>query len=180
MNDFRLGLYMHFKGKVYCAVNIVEDCTRDLKMVQYFDVNDVERGYFVRPVDEWFSTDTDKGLIKDREDNATGQSRRFEPYSVGFWLFEPDNYSTELLMKVLSTRKDSPLRELDIEGVESTDTLQRDWCFAIVRHKPDFTPYVGSVIPFDTKEEAVKHYKDHYKPNSGMCLLKRIYLKEEV
>ena len=58
-----IGLYRHFKGEYYFVQNIVKDAVRDIAMCQYFNVSHPEYGIFVRPVDEWFSEDTEKGKI---------------------------------------------------------------------------------------------------------------------
>lgn len=66
------GLYRHFKGGYYVFLNLVRDSKDYSQSVQYFDLFHPESGYFVRSLEDWNAD------VSDREDNATGQKKRFE------------------------------------------------------------------------------------------------------
>lgn len=154
-----IGLYRHFKGAYYFVQNIVLDAVRNCPMCYYFNVLHPEKGLFVRPVDEWFSEDTDKGLIKDRPDNTTGQTTRFaKVVSLGD---EVKNLSTDHLIRELKGREDSPLQTLDIDGLSDcvfcTDYVVGDKNYAT----EDYPCGVSTVASFTTEEEAKNYYATH-------------------
>lgn len=124
-----IGLYRHFKGD-YFYVNNVTKASEDYSLrVTYFNVCKPGLGMFSRPIHEFFSiTDRQEkddfgewfeagATIKDRLDNVTGQIHRFE--RVVDLNFQLSSVSTEQLIDELRKRKDSPIHELDIEGLRS-------------------------------------------------------------
>lgn len=172
-----IGLYRHFKGAYYFVQSIVRDCSNgDTPMCQYFNVLHPEFGTFVRPVSEWFSTDTDKGEIVSRLDNITGQTHRFEKvYSL---IDGTANLSTEHLIRVLADRPDSPFQQLDIEGL-SNRCVCSDYILGNVHEATDDTPFgVETLCVFDDEESAKKHYSTH-KTLKSTKVFKRTFLKVE-
>lgn len=167
------GLYRHFKGQYYFVQNVAKDAVRDLWMCYYFNVCHPEYGVFVRPVEEWYSTDTDKGSISDRPDNITGQTCRFE--RVEDLNFQVSSISTSQLLRELSIRQDSPIRDLDIEGAEAL-VFSRDYVVGRPVSDEQNGNYLSFWNAFSTKEEAVKHM---FKNPIGNSLFKRVLLKED-
>src|SRR5574344_2006489 len=122
-----IGLYRHFKGDYFFVKELVRN-HEGVVFASYFNVMKPELGSWVRPLDD-FEADSDvKGdkitMIADRPDNITGQIFRFEKVkSLGD---EVKNLSTKSLMNELAKRPDSPLQDLDIEGV-SENVFSRDY-----------------------------------------------------
>ena len=126
----RIGLYRHFKGQYYYVTSLSRSATDEKTvMVNYFNICHPEYGSYVRPVYD-FLADNDMidfdeegdpfgvgKAIHDRLDNVTGQYRRFE--RVKDLNFQISSVSTEQLIDELCRRKDSPIHELDIEGLRS-------------------------------------------------------------
>ena len=183
-NDFQLGLYRHFKGDYYFILSIVRECNGYEECVRYVNAlyPTVE---FVRPLDNFLSTyDKEKGCyIKDREDNVTGQIHRFERVT------DLDNFikdiSTETLMNELRGRSDSPLQDLDIQGV-SDKVFSRDYCIGVaneenVDHRtgPTYPRGVYTLNAFTTLEEAKKYRECGDCHNVAERLFKRVFIEVE-
>lgn len=174
------GLYRHFKGSYFFVQNIVKDCTSGEPMCYYFNVLHPEYGFFVRPVYEWFDTVTgtpESSIpICERPDNTTGQTYRFE--KVDSIDFQISNVSTEQLVRELLSREDSPIRDLDIKGLESASVFCRDYIVGIPR---TFTPtnenYIMNWTAFPTKKEAEECIRKN-RTNSYK-VFKRVLLIED-
>lgn len=172
------GLYRHFKGEYYFVQNIAKDAVRDIWVCYYFNVCHPEYGVFVRPVEEWNSTETDKGTISERWDNQTGQTHRFE--RVESINFQVSSISTEQLMNELRQRKDSPIRDLDLEGAESK-VFMRDYVCGVPRYSEALGNYLSNWVSFDEPEEAKKYVRTHTVPGKVVTkLFKRVLLEEDV
>lgn len=123
------GLYRHFKGQYFYVMGVDRASEDKSFRVRYFNVCHPEDGTFSRPLHDFFSlTDRSEkddngewfecGLaIKDRKDNVTGQVRRFE--RIDNIDFQIGSVSTEQLIDELRRRTDSPIHELDIDGLRS-------------------------------------------------------------
>lgn len=169
-----IGLYRHFKGEYYFVQNIVKDAVRDIAMCQYFNVSHPEYGIFVRPVNEWFDEDTELGKIIDRPDNYTGQKCRFE--KVKDLDFQLGSVSTEQLVLELRRRTDSPIHELDIEGLQSK-IFAKDYIVGEACEQTEDTPRgVYTVASFDTEEQANKYYYSHLH-NRRVKVFKRVFIE---
>ena len=169
-----IGLYRHFKGEYYFVQNIVKDAVRDIAMCQYFNVSRPEYGIFVRPVDEWFSEDTEKGKIIDRLDNKTGQKYRFE--KVRNLNFQLGSVSTEQLIKELRNRVDSPIHELDIEGLQSK-IFAKDYIVGEACEQTEDTPQgVYTLASFNDEDSASMYYYSHLH-NKRTKVFKRVFIE---
>lgn len=165
-----VGLYRHFKGSYYFVHNIAKDCTTDILYCYYFNVCKPEQGMFVRPVTEWFDTETDKGAVSERPDNITGQIHRFERvYDLNYQL---GSTSTEQLLNELYKREDSPIHELDLEELQSHIDC-RD--FVIGVRYPNLN-YVTAINTFDNEMQA-KRYLATHKVNSETHIYKRTFIR---
>lgn len=171
------GLYRHFKGEYYFVQNIAKDAVRNIWVCYYFNVCHPEYGVFVRPVEEWNSTDTDKGIIAERCDNQTGQTHRFE--RVESINFQVSSISTEQLMYELRQRKDSPIRDLDLEGAESR-VFSRDYVCGVPMYDELHGKYLSKWVQFDSPEEAKKHIKKYSMPGKMIKLFRRVLLEEDM
>ena len=119
-----VGLYRHFKGDYFYVTGLSKSATDESTvMVNYFNICHAEYGSFVRPLDDFnteydgghFLSDTEIKYIKDREDNVTGQKFRFE--RVEDLNFQLGSISTEQLIEELARRADSPLQDIDVDGL---------------------------------------------------------------
>ena len=163
-----VGLYRHFKGSYYYVTGLSKSATDEKTiMVNYFNVCHPEYGSCVRPLDD-FITDHDTTeqfgdemtlYIKDRVDNVTGQFRRFE--RVKDINFQLGSVSTEQLIAELRKRTDSPIHELDIEGLQSK-IFSKDYCVGEANEETIDNPKgVYTLITFGTPEEAYKWLSNH-------------------
>lgn len=182
--DFNLGLYRHFKGDYFFTLSVVRECKGYEVCVRYVNVlyPTVE---YVRPLSEFYkcSYDHDKGCyIKDRKDNVTGQTYRFERVTnLGNFI---KDISTETLMNELRGRSDSPLQDLDIKGV-SDKVFSRDYCIGVaneervdVRTGATYPRGVYTLNAFTTLEEA-KKYREHRGSHKNESLFKRVFIEIE-
>lgn len=166
-----IGIYRHFKGSYYFVQNVgVTDTTTGEKRCYYFNLLHPEYGFFTRPVSEWFSTDSDNGLISEREDNVTGQETRFKRildlnYQLG-------SESTENLVKELLKRPDSPVHTLDVSDSGSIDSVE------YVIGSKTTNDYVMPRVAFDSLEEA-QDFIQKYKRYPNESLYKRLYVNLE-
>lgn len=169
-----VGLYRHFKGEYYFVQNIVKDCSNDTVFCQYFNVCHPEYGTFVRPVEsflERFYFEKDVCIhIKDRIDNVTGQTYRFE--RVKDLNFQLGSVSTEQLISELRKRVDSPIHELDIEGLNSNIDCKD---YVIGQHY-EGENYVATINSFNTESQA-KIYLATHKVNPEAHLYKRTFIR---
>ncbi len=164
-----IGLYRHFKGGFYLLMNILRSDDGSY-YAQYVNIMHPEQGYFVRPTSEW-NTD-----VSSREDNFTGQKERFtKVYSV---MDDAKNLSTEHLIRELRGRKDSPLQDLDIEGLND-HVFCTDYCIGEAYEAHDEYPNgVNSLYACESMEEAVeaikkgKHFGDRCK------IFKRVFIEQ--
>lgn len=175
-----VGLYRHFKGGYYFVKEIVKDCNSGIHLVSYIDILNVHLGTFVRPLDdfnaEFYIKDNKIELIKDREDNVTGQHYRFE--RVKSLDNQVKNLSTNSLIEELRSREDSPLQKLDIDGLNDR-VFCSDYVVGIP-HLADLdknTPRgVENIVTCTTEEEAKKYLLSH-KTRKGTSVYKRTFIK---
>lgn len=168
-----IGLYRHFKGAYYFVQNIIKDAVTDELMCYYFNILHPEYGFFVRSVNDWFTKDTEKGLIKDRLDNVTGQEHRFEKIvSIDNYV---ENLTTRQLLYELRKRTDCPIHELDLDGLYS-DVFAKDYVIGEKHYKTeDFPQGVSTQSVFSTPQEAFKCLAKH--PNSRYGVFKRTFIE---
>lgn len=178
-----LGLYRHFKGDYFYVTGISKSATdEETIMVSYFNVCHPEYGSFVRPLDDFIS-DHDarpigqvslKELIKDRKDNITGQSKRFE--RIKDINFQLGSVSTEQLIEELRKRTDSPIHELDIEGLRS-NVFCKDFIVGEAFEATEDTPRgVYTVARFDTSLQAHEYLSTHPHKRSAK-VFKRTFIQ---
>lgn len=173
-SEVTIGLYRHSKGEYYFVQNVVKNAVTNENMCYYYNVMHPEYGLFVRPVSEWFDEFTDKGKIVDRADNYTGQKCRFEKVKSLDWNVK--NISTEHLIRELSQREDSPLQELDIEGI-SERVFSTDYIVGTKYHATeDYPNGVVTIASFNTEEQAKNYFSTHkLRKQSGV--FKRTFIE---
>lgn len=176
-NLISIGLYRHFKGNYYYVSGLSKSAEDEKTvMVNYFNVCHPEFGSFVRPLDDFVATHDEKGAISDRLTNVTGQIARFE--KVKELNFQIGSVSTEQLIAELRRRTDSPIHELDIEGLRSnifcTDYVLGDKHFAT----EDYPCGVTTIASFEDIEKARKYYYSH-KHRKATGIFKRTFIEVE-
>ena len=178
-----IGLYRHFKGSYYYVTGLSKNATdEDTIMVNYFNVCHPECGSFVRPLYDFIADhDTTEQFgdemtiyIKDRIDNVTGQFARFE--RVKDLNFQLGSVSTIQLIKELRERKDSPIHELDLEGLHS-NVFSKDYCVGEAYEETDSTPKgVYTIASFDRQVDAENYLLTHsHKKNTKV--FKRTFIE---
>lgn len=187
MNDVKVtvGLYRHFKGDYFYVTGLSKNAKdENTIMVNYFNVCHPEYGNFIRPICDFTETtelyyDTYGECdairkISDRKDNVTGQIARFE--RVKDLNFQLGSVSTEQLISELRKRTDSPIHELDIDGLQS-HIVSRDFVVGEYYEKTEDTPsgvYTLSVC--ETKEKAQEYLRTHsHKRNTKV--FKRTFIE---
>ena len=176
MNETTLtiGLYRHFKGQYFYVTGLSKSYDENTIMVNYFNVCHPELGSFVRPLDNFTATHEEDGhSIKDRPDNVTGQIMRFE--RVKDLNFQLGSISTEQLIEELRSRKDSPIHELDIEGLMS-DVFSTDYVVGVSYDNPEFSRGVEVICVTDTKEQAEQYLSTHIH-RRGTRVFKRTFIE---
>lgn len=180
------GLYRHFKGQYFYVMGVDRASEDKSFRVRYFNVCYPEDGTFSRPLHEFFSL-TDKlekdsrgewfevGLdIKDRKDNVTGQIRRFE--RIDNLDFQIGSVSTEQLIDELRRRTDSPIHELDIEGLRSP-VFCTDYVVGIKYDATEETPAgVEPINVFFSEEEAQRYYSNQVA-KARKAVFKRTFIE---
>ena len=171
-----VGLYRHFKGQYYYVTGLSKSATDEKTvMVNYFNVCHPEYGSFVRPLDDFTAThEEDSRAIKDRPDNVTGQIMRLE--RVKDLNFQLGSVSTEQIIDELRRRTDSPIHELDIEGLQSK-IFSKDYCVGEACEATEDTPRgVYTVSTFETPEQAYQYLSTHqHKRNTKV--FKRTFIE---
>lgn len=171
-----IGLYRHFKGQYYYVTGLSKSATDEKTvMVNYFNVCHPEFGSFVRPLDDFTATHEEDGRsIKDRPDNVTGQVMRLE--RVKDLNFQLGSVSTEQIIDELRRRTDSPIHELDIEGLQSK-IFSKDYCVGEACEATEDTPRgVYTVSTFETPEQAYQYLSTHqHKRNTKV--FKRTFIE---
>lgn len=180
------GLYRHFKGQYYYVMG-VDRASEDYSFrVRYFNVCRPEDGTYSRPFYEFFSlTDKQKkddngewfecGIdIKDRKDNVTGQFRRFE--RVDNLDFQIGSVSTEQLIDELRRRTDSPIHELDIEGLRSP-VFCTDYVVGIKHNATEETPAGVDPINVFFNEEEAQRYFSNQVAKARKAVFKRTFIE---
>lgn len=171
-----IGLYRHFKGQYYYVTGLSKSATDEKTvMVNYFNVCHPEFGSFVRPLDDFTATHEEDGReIKDRPDNVTGQIMRLE--RVKDLNFQLGSVSTEQIIDELRRRTDSPIHELDIEGLQS-QIFSKDYCVGEACEATEDTPRgVYTVSTFETPEQAYQYLSTHqHKRNTKV--FKRTFIE---
>lgn len=171
-----IGLYRHFKGQYFYVTGLSKSYDEKTIMVNYFNVCHPEFGSFVRPLDNFTATHEEDGRsIKDRPDNVTGQIMRFE--RVKDLNFQLGSISTEQLIEELRSRKDSPIHELDIEGLMS-DVFSTDYVVGVSYDNPEFSRGVEVICVTDTKEQAEQYLSTHIH-RRGTRVFKRTFIEVE-
>lgn len=82
-------------------------------------------------------------------------------------------------MYELRQRKDSPIRDLDLEGAESR-VFSRDYVCGIPMYDEVHGRYLTNWVQFDSPEEAKKLIGKRSFPGKVMKLFKRVLLEEDV
>ena len=186
MNNVKVtvGLYRHFKGQYYYVTGLSKSAEDEVTiMVNYFNVCHPEYGSFVRPLDDFIAT-SDVGVdmnldyyedkICDRKDNVTGQFARFE--RVKDLNFQLGSVSTEQLINELRTRTDSPIHELDIEGLQS-NVFAKDYCVGEAYNETEDTPRgVYTLATFETQKKA-ENYLDTHSHKKNTKVFKRTFIE---
>ena len=171
-----VGLYRHFKGQYYYVTGLSKSATDEKTvMVNYFNVCHPEFGSFVRPLYDFIATHEEDGRsIKDRPDNVTGQIMRLE--RVKDLNFQLGSVSTEQIIDELRRRTDSPIHELDIEGLQSK-IFSKDYCVGEACEATEDTPRgVYTVSTFETPEQAYQYLSTHqHKRNTKV--FKRTFIE---
>ena len=171
-----IGLYRHFKGQYYYVTGTSKHAIdEETIMVNYFNVCHPEYGNCVRPLDSFIATHEEDGrAIKDRPDNVTGQIHRME--KVQDLNFQIGSISTEQLIDELRRRTDSPIHELDIEGLRS-NIFSIDYIVGGANEATKDTPKgVYTIAVFDSPERAEKYFQS--KPQvKGSKLFKRVFIE---
>lgn len=171
-----IGLYRHFKGQYYYVSNLSKSAEDEKTvMVSYFNVCHPEYGSFVRPLDDFITTVDENGIaISERRDNTTGMHSRFE--RVKDLNFQIGSLSTEQLVAELRKRTDSPIHELDIEGLKSNifskDYIIGDKYFAT----EDYPTGVSTNAVFESPEQAFKYLHTH-KHSKVTGVFKRVFIE---
>ena len=168
MSEVTIGLYRHFKGGYYYVTGLSRSAEDEKTvMVNYFDVCHPEYGSFVRPLYDFTSCtymvtlpnkDVQQKNICERPDNVTGQFRRFE--RVKDLNFQLGSVSTEQLIDELRKRTDSPIHELDIEGLYSP-VFSNDYVVGVPYNNPEYSRGVDTIAVYDTLEQAEKFVATH-------------------
>lgn len=178
MSEVRVtvGLYRHFKGQYFYVTGLSKSATDEKTvMVNYFNVCHPEYGSFVRPLDDFVSDLDDKAVaVVLRKDNVTGQRLRFE--RVKDLNFQLGSVSTEQLIEELRTRTDSPIHELDIEGLRS-EVYAKDYCVGEACEATEDTPRgVYTIASFDKQMDAENYYSTH-KHTKTTKVFKRTFIE---
>lgn len=175
-NRVTVGLYRHFKGQYFYVTGLSKSATDEKTiMVNYFNVCHPEHGSFVRPLDDFVATHEEDGrVIAERLDNITGQSHRLE--RVKDLNFQLGSVSTEQLITELRRRTDSPIHELDIEGLQS-NIFAKDYCVGEAYTETEDTPRgVYTVASFDKQMDAENYLLTHqHKKNTKV--FKRTFIE---
>lgn len=175
-NKVTIGLYRHFKGGYYYVTGVSKSATDEKTlMVNYFNVCHPEYGSFVRPLDDFVTDREEDGrMIVDRPDNVTGQICRLE--RVKDLNFQLGSVSTEQIVEELRHRKDSPIHELDIEGLQS-NIYSKDYVIGELYEQTEDTPKgVYTVATFDSEKKAKDYYLTHQHKRNAV-VLKRTFIK---
>lgn len=173
MSDVKVtvGLYRHFKGEYFYVTGLCRRSEDGVVCVNYFNIMHPEYGSFVRPLTDFIATeDTCEQFgdemalaIHDRTDNVTGQYVRFE--RVKDISFQLGSVSTQQLIDELRERKDSPIHQLDLEGLESTISYV-DYCVGEVCEGQQFGDRwlnggVNTITSFEKQEDAQNYLATH-------------------
>lgn len=165
----KIGLYRHFKGGYYFLMNVLRNDDGE-PLVQYVNVLHPELGYFCRPFSQWDE------FVSDRPDNYTGQTSRFE--LVKDLDNTVKNISTDQLLRELRSREDSPLQDLDIDGISSL-VYSRDYCIGESHEATEDYPKGVSVHEvFDTKDSAF-HYMNSHARSNRFKVFRRVFIEEK-
>ena len=178
MSEVRVtvGLYRHFKGQYFYVTGLSRSATDEKTvMVNYFNVCHPEHGSFVRPLDDFIATHEEDGrVIAERPDNITGQIMRLE--RVKDLNFQLGSVSTEHLIRELRKRTDSPIHELDIEGLQSK-IFAKDYCVGEACEATEDTPRgVYTIASFDKQLDAENYLYTH-KHKKNTKVFKRTFIE---
>jgi len=175
-----IGVYRHFKGEYYYVTHLVHSAVDEKSIeVVYFNVCHPEFGSYARPVEDFEAekctlAEGIEVLIKDRPDNVTGQIKRFE--RVKDLNYQIGSVSTEQLILELRKRKDSPIHELDIEGLMS-DVFVNDWCVCECYEETLETPKgCYTLFSAEDREKCEKWYDTH-KHKKNTHVMKRTFIR---
>lgn len=165
MTCFRFGLYRHYKGDVYFAMNLLTSSDGDL-YVQY--VNAIQPGgWYSRPLKEW------EDDVSERKDNLTGQSKRFE--HITSYGASVCDLSTDQLLRELAVREDSPLYGSDLPALSSGITAT-DYVVGELGETDSGENGVYCHAVFSTKEEAFK--SQTFQRGGRLTVFKRTFIEQ--
>lgn len=162
---FRFGLYRHYTGDVYFALNLLTSTDGDL-YVQY--INALHPGQWCScPLREW------EDDVTEYIDNKTGQTKRFE--RITSYGASARDLSTDQLLKELAVREDSPLYGSDIPAL-SSGIIATDYVVGELSETDEGEPGVFCRVVFATKDEA---FKSQTLQNGKNCaVFKRTFIEQ--
>lgn len=136
-------LVRHFKGNVYRVIGVGRDCVTDVPQVIYSPLDGSVGVFWTRELVNFLSP-----IDPDREDNVTGQKRRFE--FVENMITQLDLVKDEDLIKELERRSD------DMTIIKNDNILSDDWVIARVVRNPETNELSIYDVQnyFATKEQA--------------------------
>ena len=172
--EVTVGLYRHFKGSYYYLERFCKE-GKDIYCL-YFNVCKPLDGTFVREISTWFDTTVKNRKGNDVEivsliENITGQTHRFE--KVWDLNFQIESVETRRLIAELDTRKDSPFRDLDIEGLQSAVADRTYVCANIVMDE------MRNLVAFNDLDSAREYRDKHNRLDKPVKIFKRVFIEEE-
>lgn len=161
-------VYRHFKGGYYLVKDVaVDESNPNKSLVVYQSLNNGSGTVWVRELSNFES------LVPEDKFNPTGQKYRFTMVT-DFRNYMRD-VPTETLFKELTTRKDSPVLEMDVE-VHSSKVLCRE--FLVINNVDlPFDAEFNILGAFDTYEDANEFLEDNpHRISENTRIVKRVFI----
>lgn len=173
MNVMPYQIYRHFKGGLYFVLAVALSEEGLLPTVVYASLNGDGKVWTRRLSD--FTSPAPEG-----KQNPTGQKNRFEPIKeIGDVL---SNCTTENLIEELRSRPDSPLNEVDFEGLNSKVVLREFVLGELKNHHTDagVESQLEPIMTADTVEEVHKFMENNFhRLSSRVKVFKSVIVEVE-
>lgn len=136
-------IYRHFKGNLYLVTSVALTASELEPTVVYMSLSG-DNQVWTRALSEFES------LVPEGKENPTGQKYRFQ--QVVDFRSVLSLSTTENLIEELKNRPDSPLNDLDIEGLNEK-VADKEYVFGELRHALDGSKFLHTYYSADTIEE---------------------------